>query len=85
MIFSIVPVAHCLELKLPLKNHAQFMDMVSLVFGVQRDRTLMHSADVTRSEMFYQMLEERIPASHPPRKLRVLVGSVLVTLDAING
>ena len=43
----------------------------------------MRSADVTQSEMFsYRTLEERIPASHPPRKLRVLVDGILATLHA---
>ena len=34
----------------------------------------MRSADVTQSEIFiYRTLEQRIPTSHPLRKLRVLV------------
>jgi len=41
----------------------------------------MRSADVTQSEMFsYRTLEERIPASHPLRKLRALVDGILATL-----
>jgi transposase len=43
----------------------------------------MRSADVTQSEMFsYRTLEERIPASHQLRKLRVLVDVILATLHA---
>jgi hypothetical protein len=43
----------------------------------------MRSADVTQSEMFsYRTLEQRIPVSHPLRKLRVLVDGILATLDA---
>lgn len=38
----------------------------------------MRSADVTQSEMFsYRTLEQRIPASHPLRKLRVVVDGIL--------
>lgn len=41
----------------------------------------MRSADVTQSEIFsYRTLEERIPPSHPLRKLRALVDSILATL-----
>ena len=41
----------------------------------------MRSADVTQSKMFsYRTLEQRIPASHPLRKLRVLVDGILATL-----
>jgi transposase len=43
----------------------------------------MRSADVTQSKMFsYRTLEERIPASHPLRKLRALVDGILATLHA---
>ena len=43
----------------------------------------MRSADVTQSEMFsYRTLEQRIPASHPLRKLRVLVDGILGMLHA---
>jgi transposase len=43
----------------------------------------MRSADVTQSEMFsYRTLEQRIPVSHPLRKLRVLVDGILATLHA---
>lgn len=43
----------------------------------------MRSADISQSEMFsYRTLEQRIPASHPLRKLRVLVDGLLATLHA---
>ena len=43
----------------------------------------MRSAYVTQSAMFsYRTLEERIRASHPRRKLRVLVDGILATLHA---
>ena len=43
----------------------------------------MRSADITQSEMFsYRTLEQRIPASHPLRKLRMLVDGLLATLHA---
>ena len=43
----------------------------------------MRSADVTQSEMFsYRTLEQRIPASHPLRKLRALVDGILAALHA---
>ena len=43
----------------------------------------MCSADVTQSEMFsYRILEQRIPVSHPLRKLRVLVDGILAMLHA---
>lgn len=38
----------------------------------------MRSADVPRSEMFrYRTLEQRIPAPHPLRKLRMLADGIL--------
>ena len=38
----------------------------------------MRSADVTQSAMFsFRTLEQRIPALHPLRKLRVLVDGIL--------
>jgi len=41
----------------------------------------MRSADVTQSAMFsFRTLEQRIPASHPLRKLRVLVDGILGSL-----
>lgn len=41
----------------------------------------MRRADITQSEMFsYRTLEQRIPASHPLRKLRMLVDGLLATL-----
>ena len=41
----------------------------------------MRSADVTQSAMFsFRTLEQRIPASHPLRKLRVLVDGILASL-----
>ena len=41
----------------------------------------MCSADVTQSAMFsFRTLEQRIPASHPLRKLRVLVDGILALL-----
>lgn len=41
----------------------------------------MRRADVTQSEFFsYRTLEQRIPPSHPLRKLRALVDSILATL-----
>lgn len=41
----------------------------------------MRSADETQTAIFsYRTLEERIPADHPLRKLRMLVDSLLVTL-----
>ncbi len=41
----------------------------------------MRSADVTQSAIFsYRTLEQRIPQSHPLRKLRVLVDGILATL-----
>ena len=41
----------------------------------------MHSADVTQSSMFsFRTLEQRIPASHPLRKLRALVDGILASL-----
>jgi len=43
----------------------------------------MRSADVTQSEIFsYRTLEQRIPVSHPLRKLRTLVDGILATLHA---
>ena len=43
----------------------------------------MRSADVTQSEIFsYRTLEQRIPASHPLRKLRVVVDGILAALHA---
>ena len=43
----------------------------------------MRSADVTQSEIFsYRTLEQRIPVSHPLRKLRTLVNGILATLHA---
>ena len=43
----------------------------------------MRSADISQSEMFsYRTLEQRIPASHPLRKLRMLVDGLLATLHA---
>ena len=42
----------------------------------------MRRADTTQSEMFsYRTLEERIPANHPLRKLRVLVDGILASMD----
>jgi hypothetical protein len=42
----------------------------------------MRSVDVTQSEFFsYRTLEQRIPPSHPLRKLRALVDSILGTLS----
>ena len=41
----------------------------------------MRSADVTQSAMFsFRTLDQRIPASHPLRKLRVLVDGILASL-----
>jgi len=41
----------------------------------------MCSADVTQSEIFsYRTLEQRIPASHSLRKLRVLMDGILATV-----
>ena len=41
----------------------------------------MRSADVTQSAMFsFRTLEQRIPASYPLRKLRILVDGILATL-----
>jgi transposase len=43
----------------------------------------MRSADVTQSEIFsYRTLEQRIPVSHPLRKLRTLVDGILARLHA---
>ena len=43
----------------------------------------MRSADVTQSEMFsYRTQEQRIPASHPLRKLWVVVDGILAALHA---
>ena len=43
----------------------------------------MRSADVTQSEMVsYRTLEQRIPASHPLRKLRAMVDGILAALHA---
>ncbi len=43
----------------------------------------MRSPDLTQHKLFsYQDLESRIPAQHPLRKLRVLVDSILRTMDA---
>lgn len=46
----------------------------------------MRSADVTQSAMFsFRTLEQRIPASHPLRKLRVLVDGILASLHGEFG
>lgn len=43
----------------------------------------MRKTDVTQHAMFsYRSLEERIPADHPLRKLRVLVDSILQSMSA---
>ena len=43
----------------------------------------MRSQDVTQSLMFsYRSLEERIPAGHPLRKLRILVDAILGSMNA---
>jgi transposase len=43
---------------------------------------MMRGADITQAAMFsYRTLEERIPKSHPLRKLRVLVDTILSTLS----
>jgi transposase len=42
----------------------------------------MRGADITQAAMFsYRTLEQRIPKSHPLRKLRVLVDTILATLS----
>jgi transposase len=42
----------------------------------------MRTADTTQHAMFsYRSLEERVPASHPLRKLRVLVDSILCSMN----
>ena len=45
----------------------------------------MRGADFTQEELFsYRTLEERIPSSHPIRKLREVVNLLLKSMDA-NG
>ena len=40
----------------------------------------MRGADITQAALFsYRTLEERIPSSHPLRKLRVVVDTILVS------
>lgn len=42
----------------------------------------MHKTDVTQHSLFsYRSLEERIPDTHPPRKLRVLVDAILINMN----
>ena len=42
----------------------------------------MRGADITQAALFsYRTLEERIPSSHPLRKLRVVVDTILVSMD----
>ncbi len=42
----------------------------------------MRGADITQAALFsYRSLEERIPSSHPLRKLRVVVDTILVSMD----
>jgi transposase len=44
--------------------------------------TAMRGSQTNQSAMFsYVSLEDRIPKSHPLRKLRVLVDTVLATMD----
>ena len=43
----------------------------------------MRGADTTQAVIFsYRTLEQRIPASHPLRKLRVVVDGVLGSMNA---
>ena len=42
----------------------------------------MRGADITQIDLFsYRTLEERIPASHPLRKLRLVVDAILGSMD----
>ena len=42
----------------------------------------MRGADITQAALFsYRTLEERIPSSHPLRKLRAVVDTILVSMD----
>ena len=44
----------------------------------------MRGADVQQLGMFsYVSVEERVPAEHPIRKLRVMVDGILKELDAV--
>ena len=42
----------------------------------------MRGADITQIDLFsYRTLEERIPANHPLRKLRLVVDAILGSMD----
>ena len=43
----------------------------------------MRGSDITQAALFsYRTLEERIPQEHPLRKLRVIVDTILATMDS---
>ena len=49
----------------------------------QMGKVVMRGADITQVDLFsYRTLEERIPAQHPLRKLRVIVDGILGAMDA---
>ena len=51
-------------------------------FGLHVDGADMGGSDATSGSLFsYVDLEERVPAKHPPRVIRLLVNDVLAALD----